>query len=196
MYASLHFLRAFAVTIRRFVESYVDDLKWFLKGGFGKRYTPEALPTRQSPVEGRGTFTVQYPAERLPLPERYRGFPFLVYEQDPDKLRCVACGTCAKVCPPQCIWITRASDPTTGKPQRVAAEFHIDVGICMQCGFCAEFCPFDAIKMGNEYEIVAFHSSREFLWGKEQLRRPLSYHAEIHPNDYAEEQAKKKAKDN
>ncbi len=193
MYASLYVLKAFAITFRRFVESYVDDLKWFLKGGFGKRYSPEALPIRQSP-KGRGIFTVQYPAERLPLPERFRAFPFLVYDEETGKLRCTACGTCARVCPPQCIWIVRATDPETGKPKREPAEFHVDIGICMNCGFCAEFCPFDAIKMGHEIELAAFERHEALLWDKEKLLRPLSYHAEIHPTDYAREQAKKAAR--
>ncbi|HIE37972.1 MAG TPA: 4Fe-4S dicluster domain-containing protein [Anaerolineales bacterium] len=193
MYASLYVLKAFGVTLRRFVESYVDDLKWFLKGGFGKRYTPDALAVRQSP-KGRGIFTVQYPAERLPLPERFRGFPFLVYDDETGKPLCTACGTCARVCPPQCIWIVRASHPETGKPLREPAEFHIDISICMNCGFCAEFCPFDAIKMGQEIEIATFERDGTLLWNQEKLLRPLSYHAQIHPTDYAQEQAKRKPK--
>jgi NADH-quinone oxidoreductase subunit I len=187
MYIGLSFLKSFGVTLRRFVDSYVDDLRWFLKGGFGKRYSPEAMPIRQSPTEGRGVFVVQYPRERLPLPERYRGLPFLIYEEEDGtrKYRCTACGMCARVCPPQCIWIERATDPETGKPLREPARFFIDVGICMSCGFCAEFCPFDAIKMGHEIEITQF--DKAFLWDKEQLSRPLSYHAQIHPTEFAQE---------
>jgi len=185
-------LKSFSVTVRRFIETYLDDLKWFLKGGFGKRYTPEALAERQSP-SGRGIFTVQYPAEQLPLPERFRAFPFIIYEETPGETRCTACGTCVRVCPPQCIWIVRAKDPETGKPKREPAEFNIDISICMNCGLCAEFCPFDAIKMGHEIEVAVFENRHEaFVWDLEKLSRPLSYHAEIHPTAYAEEQAAKK----
>jgi NADH-quinone oxidoreductase subunit I len=193
MYASLHILKSFGVTVWRFIETYLDDLRWFFRGGFGTRYSPRALPVRQSP-KGRGIFTVQYPAERLPLPERFRGFPFLIVDEETGKLRCTACGTCAKVCPPQCIWIVRATDPATGKPQREPAEFHIDISICMNCGFCSEYCPFDAIKMGQEVETASFERDRALLWGREQLLRPLSYYAQIHPTDYADEVAKKEAK--
>ncbi len=185
MYASLHVLKAFGVTVRRFIDSYVDDLKWFFKGGFGHRYSPEALPERQS-VRARGVFVVQYPKERLPLPERFRGFPFLVED------RCHVCGTCAKVCPPQCIWIVRGTDPETGKPARKPSEFYIDIGICMNCGFCVEFCPFDAIKMGHDYEVASFKGGDDFLLDMEALTKPVSYHAEIHPVAYAAEQSKKK----
>ena len=141
-------LKSLSVTFGRFVNTYMDDMRWFLKGGFGSRNSPEALAVRQSP-EGEGVFTVQYPNEKLPLPERYRGFPFHVIDPDTGKSRCTACGICAQVCPPQCIWIVRASDPETGKRMREAAEFYIDTSMCMSCGFCVEFCNFNAIKMDN-----------------------------------------------
>ncbi|MGD1996730.1 MAG: 4Fe-4S binding protein [Anaerolineae bacterium] len=188
MYTGLGILKAFSVTVRRFIESYIDDLKWFVKGGFGKRWSSEALAVRQSP-KARGTFTVQYPREQLPLPERFRGFPFLVYEEEDGEKRprCTACGMCSRVCPPQCIWIVRATDPETGKPKREPAEFCIDISICMNCGFCAEFCPFDAIKMGHEIEVATFEREEGLLLDTERLLKPLSYHAQIHPAEYAEE---------
>ncbi|MEE8390894.1 MAG: 4Fe-4S binding protein [Anaerolineae bacterium] len=185
----LGFLKSFRITVGRFVTTYVDDLRWFLKGGFGKRYSPEALAVRQS-AKGRGVFTVQYPKEKLPLPENYRGFPFLVIDPDTGKALCTACGICAKACPPQCIWIVRATDPETGKPKREAAEFVIDVSICMSCGFCVEFCTFDAIKMDNDYEIATYERDNgKFLWDLERLSKPLAHHAAIHPTDYAAEKA-------
>ncbi|HRZ38883.1 MAG TPA: 4Fe-4S ferredoxin, partial [Candidatus Paceibacterota bacterium] len=56
--------------------------------------------------------TIQYPDERLPLPEKARSFPMLVYDgEDPEKgLRCVACKICEKECPPQCIYIVLDRD--------------------------------------------------------------------------------------
>jgi len=180
-------LKSFSVTVGRFLTTYVDDLAWFFKGGFGKRYSPEALPVRQSP-RGRGVFTVQYPKEKLPLPENYRGFPFQVIDPKTGKTRCTACGICAQACPPQCIWIVRATDPETGKSKQEPAEFYIDVSLCMSCGFCAEFCPFDAIKMDHDYQVAAYKRDGEFLWDLERLAKPLAFHAEIHPTDYAAEQ--------
>jgi NADH-quinone oxidoreductase subunit I len=186
-------LKTFSVTVGRFVTTYVDDLKWFLKGGFGKRYSPEALSARQSP-SGRGVFTVQYPKEKLPLPENYRSFPFHVLDPETGKTRCTACGICAQACPPQCIWIVRATDPETGKSQREPAEFYIDVSICMSCGFCAELCPFDAIKMDHDYEIATYERDGRFLWGLDQLSKPLAHHAKVHPTDYAAERAEQERK--
>ncbi len=187
-------VKSLSVTFSRFVTTFVDDLRWFFRGGFGKRYSPEALPIRQSP-KGRGVFTVQYPKEKLPLPENYRGFPFQVVDPETGKTRCTACGICAQACPPQCIWIVRATDPETGKARREPAEFYVDLSICMSCGFCAEFCPFDAIKMGHNYEITAYRRDNgEFLWGLDRLQKPLAYHAAIHPTAYQAEQAKAQKK--
>lgn len=186
--------KSLGVTMGRFLMTYVDDTKWFFKGGFGKRYSPEALAVRQSP-KGRGVFTVQYPKEKLPLPENFRGLPFQVIDPETGQTRCTACGICAQACPPQCIWIVRATDPETGKPKREPAEFYIDVSLCMSCGFCVEFCPADAIKMNNDYEIALYNrDGGEFLWGLEQLSKPLTHHAEIHPTAYAAELAKKERK--
>lgn len=182
----LGILKSFSVTMSHFLMSYVDDIRYL-----GRRSRPENLPARQSP-KGKGIFTVQYPKERLPLPENFRMFPFHVIDPDTGKSRCTACGVCTRVCPTQSIWIVRATDPETGKPKREPAEFHIDLSTCMSCGFCAEFCSFDAIKMGHDYELADY--KRSFLWGMDKLARPLAYHAEIHPTAYAAELAAQQKK--
>jgi len=179
-------LKSLGVTLRRFFMTYVDDIRYL-----GRRYRPESLPARQSP-KGRGIFTVQYPKEELPLPENFRMFPFLVVDPETGKTRCTACGICVRICPPQCIWMVRATDSETGKSKPEPAEFHLDVSICMSCGFCAEFCPFDAIKMDHDYKMAAYR--RAFLWGLARLSKPLAYHAEIHPTDRAAEQSARERK--
>jgi NADH-quinone oxidoreductase subunit I len=123
--------------------------------------------------------------------------PMLVYdpgENGEKKLRCTACGICTKVCPPQCIWITKAKDPETGKPLTKPAEFNIDIDICMNCGFCAEFCPFDSIKMDHNFEIATYDRMTNNIYDLEKLAKPVSYYAKIHPVDYAAEEAEKAAK--
>ncbi|NIM65963.1 MAG: 4Fe-4S dicluster domain-containing protein, partial [Candidatus Latescibacteria bacterium] len=143
--------RGLWVTLKHFVESYVDDIQWL-----GRRYyTREGVERRRS-ADTKGIFTVQYPEEKLPVPEEFRYIPFLLYDVDEEGKqldRCTSCGICAKVCPPQCIWIVRTEDPETGRPVPEPLEFYIDVDICMNCGFCAEYCPFDAIKMDHDYEL-------------------------------------------
>ena len=114
-------------------------------------------------------------------------------EEGGKRIRCTACGICAKVCPPQCIWIERGEDPETGRPQKVPANFWIDVDLCMNCGFCAEFCPFDAIKMDHDYELASYDRFEENIHDLNRLLKPASYYAEIRPLNYArEEEAKQK----
>jgi NADH-quinone oxidoreductase subunit I len=133
---------------------------------------------------------VQYPFEKLPVPENFRCIPFLVADDETGVLRCTACGICAKACPPQCIWIVRATDAETGRPVPQPAAFYIDASICMSCGSCAEYCPFDAIKMNHDYEIAVYDRST-LLYDLEKLSRPASYHARLHPEAWeAEEQAR------
>jgi NADH-quinone oxidoreductase subunit I len=180
-------LKGLAVTLQHLVDSYLDDLRWL-----GHRYNnPEALAARQGP-DGRGVFTVQYPEEKLPVPEEFRFIPFLVYEEGQNgqqEHRCTSCGICAKVCPPQCIWIVRTTDAETGRPRPEPAEFYIDIDICMNCGLCAEYCPFDAIKMDHDYELASYDRKVRHIYDKERLSRPLSYYAAIRPANFAREEA-------
>ena len=108
------------------------------------------------------------------------------------KIRCTSCGICAKVCPPQCIWIVRSNDPNTGRPIPEPTEFYIDVDICMNCGFCAEYCPFDAIIMDHDFEIASYGRS---VYNMEKLLKPASYYKSIRPVNYELNEAERKAKE-
>ena len=148
-------LKGLGVTLKRFWNTYWDDLVWLFQGK--KRYNSVEGVAHRSSSKARGIFTVQYPEEKLLLPEEARYVPFLVYDEGAEgkkEVRCTSCGICAKVCPPQCIWIVRSNDPNTGRPIPEPTEFYIDADICMNCGFCAEYCPFDAIIMDHDFEIA------------------------------------------
>ncbi|MFN2195565.1 MAG: 4Fe-4S binding protein [Anaerolineales bacterium] len=179
-------LRGLLVTLKRFIDTYIDDFKY----GKKRYYTQEGIEHRSS-VDTRGIFTVQYPEERLIIPEEFRYIPFLLYEEQEDGThedRCTSCGICAKVCPPQCIWIVRTNDPETGRPIPAPKEFYIDVDVCMNCGLCAEFCPFDAIKMDHDYELSVFDRQTNNIFDKERLSKPVSYYAGIRPSNYEREE--------
>ncbi len=183
-------LQGLSVTLKHFVNTYLEDIRWLLRGK--RRYfNQEGLLARQG-VGANGIYTVQYPEEKLPVPEEFRFIPFLIYEVDENGEkhdRCTSCGICAKVCPPQCIWIVRTNDPVTGRPIPEPEQFYIDVDICMNCGFCAEFCPFDAIKMDHDYELSVYDRHKHNIYDKERLSRPVSYYASIRPTNYAREEA-------
>ena len=186
-------LKGLSVTWKRFWDTYVDDISWLLRGK--KRYFTEEGIKHRSSSDTKGIFTIQYPEERLIAPEEMRFVPFLVYDEKPDgtkEQRCTSCGICAKVCPPQCIWIVRSNDPNTGRPIPEPTEFYIDVDICMNCGFCAEYCPFDAIIMDHDFELASYGRS---VYNMEKLLKPASYYKNIRPMQYAQNEAERKAKE-
>jgi NADH-quinone oxidoreductase subunit I len=186
-------LKGLSVTAKRFINTYIDDIAWLLKGK--KRYYSEEGIKHRSSKDQKGIFTIQYPEERLIAPEEMRFVPFLVYDEKPDgtrEQRCTSCGICAKVCPPQCIWIVRSNDPNTGRPIPEPTEFYIDVDICMNCGFCAEYCPFDAIIMDHNFELASYGRS---VYNMEKLLKPASYYKSIRPENYARNEAERQAKE-
>jgi NADH-quinone oxidoreductase subunit I len=177
-------LRGLGLAFRHFLATYIDDIRQR-----GKRYrTPEGIAYRSS-KDVKGIFTIQYPEEKLPVPEEFRFIPFLVYEEKDGEIeyRCTSCGICAKVCPPQCIWIVRSTDPNTGRPIPDPAEYYIDIDICMNCGYCAEYCPFDAIKMDHDYELASYSRS-EHIYDKTKLGKPVSYYASVRPINHQKEE--------
>ena len=186
-------LKGLSVTWKRFWDTYTEDLSWWVRGK--KRYgTVEGVAHRSS-KDTKGIFTVQFPEERLILPEEARYIPFLVYNEMEDGKRevlCTSCGICAKVCPPQCIWIVRSNDPNTGRPIPEPTEFYIDADICMNCGFCAEYCPFDAIKMDHDFEIASYTRS---VYNMEKLLKPASYYQSIRPENFAREEEARREKE-
>ena len=174
-----------AVTLKHFVRSSRQVLQ---------RPRAGSPDVHQTPLNSEdGIFTVQYPEQRLAPPERFRYIPMLIQDTATGKSKCTSCGICAKVCPPQCIWIVRSSGPD-GRPIPEPAEFYIDASICMSCGFCAEYCPFDAIKMNQVYELACTERRQTLLLDKDDLHVPVEYHAKLHPTDYAAEEAERRAK--
>ncbi len=147
-------LKGLGVTFKHFIETYLEDLRWIGR----KRYIArKELPAR-SGKDARGILPSNTRRRSCPHQKNSATFhSWSMMKENGEKVdRCTSCGICAKVCPPQCIWIVRTNDPVTGRPIPSPAEFYIDVDICMNCGLCAEFCPFDAIKMDHDYEIASY----------------------------------------
>lgn len=160
---------------------------------FGKAFTKRL----DSKTEITGNFTVQYPEERMELPEAFRNMPILLYDDATGHELCTSCFQCERICPPKVIHITQAKHPETGKPVPAAQEFVIEYDTCMSCGYCHEICPFDAIKMDHAFELsTADHVSMDVH--KVDLNRPISYYKLIAPNLWAdvEAQAMKKLQNN
>jgi len=108
--------------------------------------------------------TMMYPEERWNPPAIFRGRPVLV--KDNGKERCVACGLCARACPPLAISMQAAE--TEDDKERFPDFFEINMLRCIYCGFCEEVCPEEAIVMSKEYDLV-YHSRAEAIYDKEKL---------------------------
>ena len=143
-------------------------------GAFGRKVETQADTT--------GVFTVQYPEERLELPQAFRNFPILLYDDATGHELCTSCFQCERICPPQVIHMSQASDPATGKAIPAVKEFVIEYDACMSCGLCAEVCPFDAIKMDHDYELSDYDRTSSHVYDLEKLSKPQSYWQTIAPS--------------
>ena len=146
-----------------------------------------------------GLVTIQYPDEKQQHHERFRVFPFLIYDGTPDNLRCVSCKICEQECPPQCIHIVGPAKDEQGRPSKVygrtyPVKFDIDTSICMSCRICVDVCPFDAIEMDSQYELAARDRYDSMNMTKEQLLKPNDYFQKIKPTEAGEVDARLAAK--
>ena len=177
-------LKGLGVTFKTFLETY----PWGrgLLRVFGIRAT-------------NGLVTVQYPDVKQQHHERFRYFPFLVYDTAPENLRCVACKICEQECPPQCIHIVGPAKDEQGRPLKVhgrtyPVKFDIDVSICMSCRICVDVCPFDAIEMDNQYELSASDRYEHMIFNQQALLKPAEYFQKIKPTEAAVVDARLAAK--
>jgi Ni,Fe-hydrogenase III small subunit/formate hydrogenlyase subunit 6/NADH:ubiquinone oxidoreductase subunit I len=104
----------------------------------------------------QGHRTTRYPAEPIPMPERFRGYPRLDASSCPD-----GCRACADVCPVGAI----SCDPTLS----------IDMGKCLFCPDCSRACPHGAVAYTNDPKLAS--NRREDLIvtpdGERRLARAL-----------------------
>ncbi len=63
-----------------------------------------------------------------------------------DHNRCIACGTCNRVCPEGCAF------PVGEQALQGKIFYEVDLDYCKGCGICAAECPVKCIKMVPEDE--------------------------------------------
>jgi len=107
-------------------------------------------------VTGRYMFarkiTVQYPDEKTPQSNRFRGLHALRRYPNGEE-RCIACKLCEAVCPALAITIESAERvDANGQTSRRTTRYDIDLTKCIFCGFCEEACPVDAIVQTRIFE--------------------------------------------
>jgi len=100
--------------------------------------------------------TIQYPEEKVIMPERFRG----IQRFFPDK--CIVCNLCVQVCPTDVITLTGKKSEENPK-KKVIDTYNIDFQGCILCDFCTEVCPTEAIVMTARYDNLSeFNRSSHF----------------------------------
>jgi NADH-quinone oxidoreductase chain I len=103
--------------------------------------------------------TIQYPDEKLTLPQRERNRLYVNMDD------CIGCDQCARACPVDCITIeTVKSLPTedlgktsNGKKKVLwVTQFDIDIAKCCYCQLCVFPCPTECIYMTDVYEFSEY----------------------------------------
>jgi len=119
-------------------------------------------------LTGRRLFTnkitVQYPEEKTPQSNRFRGLHALRRYPNGEE-RCIACKLCEAVCPALAITI-EAEEREDGT--RRTTRYDIDLFKCIYCGFCEESCPVDSIVETRDFE-YCFENRGENIMTKDKL---------------------------
>jgi NADH-quinone oxidoreductase subunit I len=97
--------------------------------------------------------TVHYPHETLPMAKRYRGHIVLVKDPVTGKSLCVACKSCEKACPSDCIVVDGIK--REGEKKKSVTEFKLNFTTCSLCGSCVEVCPMEALQFSKIYNLAS-----------------------------------------
>lgn len=139
--------------------------------------------------------TIQYPDERVPMPERARNRLYVNIDD------CIGCDQCSRACPVDCIEIETVKGVpgedlgTTSNGKKKAlwvTKFNIDIAKCCYCQLCVFPCPTECIYMTDVYEFSEY--KRENLVYQFSSLTPGEVEEKvINWQKFEEEKAKKKA---
>ncbi|MDO8672923.1 MAG: NADH-quinone oxidoreductase subunit I [Dehalococcoidia bacterium] len=114
----------------------------------------------------RRPVTIQYPEQRRPVEERFRGAPALLWDAEVSEPYCTGCGICQRECPVGAISVTMKDNEKAkeGKSTRkkIVDVYQLNLGRCTFCEICVEVCNFNAIKMSHQFELAGY--SRKSLY--------------------------------
>ena len=114
--------------------------------------------------------TVEYPEVVRPVYPRFRGRA----ERAADALLepvPVPVQPVAAACPADCIRVVAAEntpDDRVSAGERYARIYEINLSRCIFCGYCELACPFDAITLGNEFELSEYNRD-DLIYTKDML---------------------------
>jgi formate hydrogenlyase subunit 6/NADH:ubiquinone oxidoreductase subunit I len=112
----------------------------------------------------RGIATVQYPHEKLPVPDIGR------YKLHNEMDDCIVCDKCVRICPVNCITIEAIRSPeefgktSDGTSKRIyGAKFDIDMGKCCFCGLCTTVCPTECLTMTPVFDFSSYSMDQHYF---------------------------------
>jgi NADH-quinone oxidoreductase subunit I len=111
-------------------------------------------------------YTEEYPKERPPVAERYRGAPRLNVHPESNETLCIACNLCALACPEHLIVVTSERNEETRRKE--LTTFTYDTSRCMFCGLCEDACPVDALELTQDFEL-AYYTREGAIWDRQML---------------------------
>ncbi len=108
--------------------------------------------------------TRQYPTEKIPIQNGFRGQQALVRDPVTGSSKCVACMRCAEVCPSRCIHIRFHEEDGC----RYVDSYDIEALRCVYCGYCQEVCPVNALVLTEVFE-YGDYNRQAFDYSQEDL---------------------------
>lgn len=141
--------------------------------------------------------TIQYPEQRLVLPERERN-RITVNIDD-----CIGCDQCAKACPVSCITIDtikavpgdivgKTGVTSQGKKKALfVPNFEIDFGKCCFCQLCVFPCPTECIYMTDVFE-YSVYDRNDLVYQFTDMTPEMAEDKRKKLEEYQAEQARKK----
>ena len=133
----------------------------------------------------RRPVTAEYPIpdKRLPVAQRYMGFPALTWDYEVGEPYCTGCMVCIRDCPTQCMSATMKDNPLheegRSRRRKIVEEFEINLGRCILCGICVDVCNFDAIEMSHEHELSKYERNANRVDLPRLIELGTQYQAEI-----------------
>ncbi len=127
----------------------------------------------QSPAN---VVTEQYPLDKPPVAERFRGAPRLNIHPESAETLCISCNLCAIACPENLIVVGWERD---AKNRKQLTTFTYDLSRCMFCGLCEDACPVDALELTQDFELASYTREGQ-IWDRQMLEegpRPTPYQA-------------------
>ncbi|NLX50251.1 MAG: 4Fe-4S dicluster domain-containing protein [Methanospirillum sp.] len=93
--------------------------------------------------------TTRYPAERVPIPDGFRGRVGCADD------RCIGCSKCSLVCPASAITMVDSPRMVEFKGRTLERKKRPSIALyqCIRCGLCERHCPADAIHLRNGQSI-------------------------------------------